>query len=475
MDPSINTEPSQEITPALMPMQWPPEGYVPGRYAPWPCSDQPIYGPDELGEMISVITDLTESVNRSDDAARRWEIYQAWEMRLFRRGYHFLNCGRLGWGMYSGGGGPQGIMQSGNTMKLFPCNVLGARHKKITALLSRQVPGMSITPIDEEAPMDQTAAEEAEKFLEVFTYQAGLKQVVTDIAGYMCTDGRTGLLTYTWADQTRWGTEMPMREQISFGVPQSDGLTPENELQPPQPDEETPARRECTEVGGKLEWKVPLMADHEHEMGYARFSKEGSVSRMKAKYPWIRSKITSGGGKEGDQIDRLARMNVRLAVQATSSGDAQKNDSTESVTFFLPSQYESIADPDLRDIWYQFFPDGLEVWHAGGQFAFCRNARMSNHVKFVHPTPGDGQNREAILTNYLPLQKVLNANISLLDRYFRSAVARRFAKEGAIDTQLINTQSNDPANITAVKLGDGESIQDITGVEVSTYPKLLSS
>jgi hypothetical protein len=97
---------------------------------------------------------------------------------------------------------------------------------------------------------------------------------------------------------------------------------------------------------------------------------------------------------------------------------------------------------------------------------------MSKHVKFIHPGPGDGQNREALLTNYLPLQKVLNANISLIDRYFRSAVPRRFAREPFIDTQLLNSQSNDPAKVTPVYIDEGSplKIPDLTGVENVPVP-----
>ncbi len=474
-DEEVSQAAPPELGPAITPMQWPPEGYVPGRYAPWPCSPEPVYGPDELGEMISVIDDLSASVDKCNSSGRNWETLQAWEMRLFRRGYQFLNCGFRGWGLAaassSGAGQAQIAMQTANAMKLFPCNVFGARHKKITALLSREVPGMMITPVDETYPPDQTAAEEAQKFVEVFQQQADLKKVVTDMAGYFCTDGRVGLLTYTWADQTRWGTETPMAKQISFGVPKSEGVTPENELEPPQQDDETPTRREITQVFGKLECKVPLMADNESEMGFVRFSTEGSVGRLKAKYPWIRAKIASGGKTDNtNQLDRTARINVRLAVQSSSSGESYKNEATESVTFYEPSEYEQIADENIRNIWFETFPDGLEVWHAAGHFAFCRNARKSDHVKIAQPSPGDGQNREAILTNYLPLQKILNANISLLDRYFRSGVARRYVDSEVIDAQLINTQSNDPANITPLKLRDGQTIQQATGVEAVSSP-----
>jgi hypothetical protein len=485
-----------EAGPRLTPLQF-PDGYVPGRIAPWMCSPEPIYGPEELGEYISAIEQMTQNVNKCDAAARIWEVLQAWEMRLFRRNYQFLNVGWKGWGMFGGSSGTTGaasIMAAGNAMKLFSCNVFGARHKKITALLSREVPGTTVAPVDDEDPMDQAAAEEAEKFLEVFIHQANLKSVVKKAAGYFCTDDRVGFLTYTVADQTRWGTELPNRQEPVYGAPESEGVTPETELDNGEGGDilqrsgngdadsdamsdigadteqgEQPARREVTFVGGKLEWKVPLMADEEEEMGWCRYQHEVSVNKLKAQYPWVRDKIAAGGNVGGmDQIDRLARINVRLAVQASSSsGEAYKNDSTESVTFFRPSEYEGIEDDEIRDLFNETFPDGLEVWHAGGNFAFCRNARMSKHVKFIHPGPGDGQNREALLTNYLPLQKVLNANISLIDRYFRSAVPRRFALEPYINTQLLNSQSNDPAKITPVTgLEDKQlRIQDITGVE----------
>jgi hypothetical protein len=505
LNPPMNDDEEAEPTgPRLTPLQF-PQGYTPGRITPWMCSPEPIYGPEELGDYISAIETMTENVNKCDAAARIWEVLQAWEMRLFRRNYQFLNVGWKGWGMFggsSGSSGAQSVMAAGNAMKLFSCNVFGTRHKKITALLSREVPGTTVVPVDDEDPMDQAAQEEAEKFLKVFLHQANLKHTVTRSAGLMCTDGRVGLLLYTVADQTRWGTEMPNRKEAVYGEPEASGVSPETELDDGQGGEgqepegalsgqsnslslddesmgsdsgEQPARREVAFVGGKLEWKVPLMADEEDEMGWCRYQHEVSVNKLKAQYPWIRDKIAAGGNVGGmDQIDRLARINVRLAVQASSSsGEAYKNDSTETVTFYRPSEFEGIEDDDIRALFEQTFPDGLEVWHAGGNFAFCRNARMSKHVKFIHPGPGDGQNREALLTNYLPLQKVLNANISLIDRIHRNAIGRRFVAEPYIDSQLMNGQSNDPAKATAIAfdtLPPGTKISDLTGVENVPQP-----
>ena len=77
---------------------------------------------------------------------------------------------------------------------------------------------------------------------------------------------------------------------------------------------------------------------------------------------------------------------------------------------------------------------------------------MDEHVAISHATPGDGQNRESIGTNYLPIQKVLNATISLYDRYLRGGVARRWAGEPVIDTEALNRQANDPGKVSAFDL-----------------------
>ena len=102
-DPTLNPDDIEQdeqepIAPRLTPMPWPPPGYTPGKIAPWFCGAQEngkeeIYGPDELGEYVSAIEQLTQNVNKTYAAARIWEVLQAWEMRLFRRNYQFLNVG----------------------------------------------------------------------------------------------------------------------------------------------------------------------------------------------------------------------------------------------------------------------------------------------------------------------------------------------------------------------------------------------
>ena len=485
---------------------------APGRYAAVDVSPEPIFGPDQLGGYKSAIEDLTRMASMQDSSARIFEVLQAWEARLFSRGYQFLTNGARGMGLYGGAGAatPASIMATGNAMKLFPVNVYGAREDKITAALGREVPGLKFMPKDPDSPPDQTAAEEANRYVKVWQLDSDIKSVLARICRYFYTDGRVVLWTRSVADQQRWGAETPDKDPV-FGAGEAEGVTPETELEdsgsaaaqdalavsnaaaaadsedrtegrgpatgegsatedPSEPEEpgETPAICEITSAYGVLESKVPIYADDIYEMGWVRIAMEQDVDILRERYPWVADKIeagqSSGGGS--DSFDRMARINVRLAVQNSSaSGEICMKDATETHTWFRPSQYHAIQDKHTRAVFFENFPDGLRVTHAGSQLALVRNECLDDHIEIRHPRVSDGQSRRSIGANYLPLQKILNQNIGLLVRYFVGCVPRRFAASGPIDVEAINQQTNDPARITPVMLEAGQRIQDITGIE----------
>jgi hypothetical protein len=477
--PMNQTDDDEELVSALTPLAFPPD-YTPGKYASFYMSPEPIYGPDELGDYKSAVDDMTETVTRADSAARIWEVMQAWELRLFVRNYQFLNSGWKGWGLYGGGAGGatnsgQAIMQAQNAGRLFSCNVIGAREDKIVAALAREVPGLTFVAKRDSDPMDQTAADEAKKYMKVWLNDAGIKNVVGQTASLFYTDDRVVLFTGSWANEQEWGTETPDEQQESFDAPNPEGISPETEMQPEQ-DSDKPAVRELTKAFGKLECKVPIYSDEMCDMPWIRIATEQNVNILKERYPWIEDKITAGAAADGGaSLDRMARINVRLAVQtSSSSGESWQQDATESMTWYRPSQYRSIKNKDMQKVFRETFPDGLLVVHAGSELAFIRNESMNKHLTILHPRHGSGQNRRAIGSNYLPLQKILNGNLSLQDRTLRNAIARRFAEEPYIDTQAINTQANDPAKITPVtNLPAGKSIADITGIENVPQPNMV--
>jgi hypothetical protein len=448
-----------------------------GKYASFDVSTEDMFGPDELGEYKSAIDDMSDVATKADSAARNFEVLQASEQRLFRRGYQFLNAGRNGWSLFGSVNGSkasgQEIMQSQNAGNLFACNVFGTRERKFSSAIARDVPGVTFSPKSTRDPIDQEAADEAKKYWQVWVNQAGMKDVAAKIARLMWTDGRVVLYTRSVADEQAWGAETPDQQQDAFGVPSPDGITAETELQNDQSTEvgEQPAVREVTTAFGKLEHKCPIYCDEQSEMPWQRLSWERNVNMLKERYPWIEDKIKAGGagsknGGGADQLDRQERIRVRLAVQSsTSSGDSVQQDATETYTWYRPSQYRAITKKEVRDLFFDTFPDGLLVVQAGGELAFIRNESMDKCLRIVHPYDGDGQNRDSVGSNYLPIQKRLNANLSLADRIFRSSVARRFADAEALDVEVYSKLPNDPDVIIPVKRNAMDSMDNITSLE----------
>lgn len=434
-----------------------------------------MYGPDELGPYKSAIDDLSETCTRADSAARNFEVLQAWEPRLFGRNCQFLNSGRNGWSLFGSVNGSRAtgseIMQSQNAGKLFSANVYGKRMRQFASAIAREIPGVTFSPKSTRDPIDQEAAAEAEKYHQVWINQADIKGVANKMARLFYTDDRVVLYTRSVANEQEWGTEQPEEQQETFGSPEPDGVTPETEMQQGQPDSELPAIREITTAHGKLEHKCPLMCDEQRDMPWQRISGEVNVNTLKERYPWIKDKIKAGGagsknGGGADQLDRQARINVRLLVQSsTSSGESWQQDATETFTWFRPSQYHAIQKAELRDLFFEMFPKGLLVVHAGGELAFIRNESMDDHLRVVHPYEGDGQNRDSVGNNYLPIQKRLNASLSLADRTFRAAVARRFVDSEALDVEAMRSLPSDPDIMIPVKVPTGGSLDNITGVE----------
>lgn len=462
----------------LTPLPDDPE-HIPGQYAAIDVSPYPIFGPDQLGDLVQGIEALTTSATRTDSSSRILEILQRWEARLFSRGYQFLTSTRTGMLMNGAGNnaGAAEVMALGNARKLFPVNVYAARQDKITAAGAREIPSIKFGPKDPAAAPDQTAADESDKYLKVWLLDSDIKGLVARIWRLFYTDDRVVLWTRSVADKQRWGTELPDDDTV-FGAGETEGVTPETELQDDEgtassmPDE-MPAICEITTAHGVLESKVPIYADDVHEMGYVRLASEVDVDILKEKYPWIEDKIEAGQTVAGssDQYDRMARVNVRLALQTTSaSGETSIHDATETHTWYRPSKYRAITDKAQRQTMYDNFPDGLRVTHAGGALAFVRNESLDNHIEIIHSKDGDGQNRRSIGNNYLPLQKILNQNIGLLVRYFVGCVPRRFAAEGPLDVAAMNQQGSDTSIVTPVTLEPGQSIGDITGIERVPQP-----
>lgn len=413
-----------------------------GMYVPFEISDEEMYGPDELDpELLTAIKNIPETCGKYEDAARIWEVVQATEARLFDRGYQWLTNAKTGggWnvagtnGNEEGGGGSGAIVRQ-DKGRMWACNIYGARKDKIVSALTVKDPVPEFFPQTPGNSIDEKSAEQAGKYKHLWKQTNNVKNLCVKIAGLFYTDDRTAMIT----------------ESVKFG----DKIG------------------EKTRASGKLEFRVPMSIDEDDPLPWCCRMREMDIASAKEKYEWIDTKITAGAGGRG-QIDRTCRLTVRNAVQNQTQWTSNASDRavTEETWWVRPSQFRDITDKGLRKQMRDMFPDGARVVFAGGEFAYIRNEKMDDCVVILYSREGTGQNRRAIGSNNLVTNKILNYDISLLNRYLTVCVPRKIHDQAKINSEAIAGQNQDPSKSTGVDTEGGtRPIEGMTGLEQVPQP-----
>lgn len=234
-----------------------------------------------------------------------------------------------------------------------------------------------------------------------------------------------------------------------------------------------PRGREVVSCFGKLEAHVPINCNSLDEMPFVQIAREYDVAIAKAMFPKKADKITPGGGGVGgeSELDRIARINANLALESSFvTGDSQVRDVTIRRTFFRPSAFMEVSDQDCREELFGCFPDGCEVIMAGSTFIQATNCAMDDHLSVVQAYPGSGQNRMALCTKLLPVQKRLNTWLNLLHAYFTRTVPNRYVDAKMLDVQALTDQPPTPGDYVGVLDPDGAPINPETTVFIEPTP-----
>ena len=188
--------------------QTPKLSFQPGEIAPFWASPHPDVL-DQLSEGAKrELKTLCDLVGNKDVAARRWEVEQAWESRLFDRGYQYLLPKRGGgWVLpqfstnyNSGNKGKSGTRTYGNET-----NIYTTYGEIITAALTRDVPEGRFEPKNPESDADITAADAGSKYLRCFLHDNDLLESMQQLCYYLRNDGRALIVTNHVLDAQRFG------------------------------------------------------------------------------------------------------------------------------------------------------------------------------------------------------------------------------------------------------------------------------
>lgn len=455
-----------------------------GVYAPFPYSREPFAELSKEGRAALMGLDVIAT--KMDMSARRLEIEQAWEALHFDRGYQHLLKGRQGGWELPGNSTGFGKQQQENNNGIYETNIYGPKGDIIVAALSREIPKQEFFPKNPEFGPDIVASEEAEKYKLIWARDNNLHALLVDCARIFWNEDRVLL----WTRHELNGQEYGFEEE-----PESPTV-PENLQTPPGPEptgqegqedalaaQEAPPTeggedilqemgvddpstglageamqqagaskkalgKEITTAHGKLDHKVPLSVDNIKAMPWVQLCFDVDVAIARSTFPWIADKIKVGGdGQSESQLDRIARENVRQAVLGALSADSFARHTTIKYTWFRPSFFmdESVSDTVKSEL-LEAFPNGCLLAKAGSEFAFARNEKMDAHLAIGHCTSGKGQNRRALGSALIAVQKRINDWVDIMDDFFKRTIPKKWMNSDAFDMEALKTQPNTPGS-----------------------------
>lgn len=193
-----------------------------GELAPWWASPYPEC--ELTPEAEKTVIELCRQIAQRDVASQRFAVETAWQERLFYRGFQYLLPRKNGgWIIppfataYNRSGGKVPARFFGNEVNIYAtyCDIL-------TAALTRDIPTVRFEPQNTESDADITAADAATRYARLFRHQNDLLSLITDVANFLCTDGRCVIVTDHVLDAQRFGREEPEDEPAV--VPETETL-----------------------------------------------------------------------------------------------------------------------------------------------------------------------------------------------------------------------------------------------------------
>ena len=461
-----------------------PEDSPLGVYAPFDYSSEPFAELSE--EAQQTLLQLDQIAARTDVAARRLEVEQAWEAIHFDRGYQHLLRGKQGGWILPGQTTGFGANQQQINNSTYDTNVYGPKGDIIVAALSREVPKVEFFPSNPEYGPDIIAAEEAENFKMIWARNNNLHQLLVDTARIFWNEDRVLMWTRYELNGQEYGYEdmdtAPTVPEDRLNPPPAEptgqdalddilnsetSLASDTETEGDDENIAAPVRkplgREVTTVHGKLDHKVPIAVDSLKDMQFVQIFEDLDVVIAKAKFPWIADKIKPGTDKVSEsELDRIARENTRQAVLgAYVTGDSFARHITVKHTWFRPSMFmDEKADDAVRAELLEKFPDGCLLVKAGPEYAFSRNESMDDHIVIGHPWSGKGQNRRSMGDALISVQKRINDWVDLLDDFFKRTVPKKWYNAEAFDLEAMKKNPNVPGTSGPFQVQPGLTTRD---------------
>lgn len=424
----------------------------PGEFCPVDATDGRIDLFELTEEQRECLRDLAKEAGQRDQTSYRLEVRDVWKQRYFDRGNQYLLPGKNGaWVL------PKMVLMSGGSYddNNQETNVYLAFRDTLTAALTAGVPSVRFEAENAANPEDLTASDKANTTLKLLERANDMLEVLGEMVRYLCTDGRAVMYTHHVLDAQRFGwTASDIDEGLS--------TMPEDDLLSDPRGQREPRSQQVFEVGGALEWKLPIQAKNIHQCDYAQFSTERDITLLKTKHPDYADKIEASATPtaQSDYV-RLARVSINMGMRPSNlTTDAQSYNATEMITWCRQSFYQSAKTEGLKNWLLDTFPTGCMVTMVGNQLVEAREESIDDHLTLFHARPGDGMHRPSLLAPIVPLQEKLNDCMDLVHQSFMHLIPRIWV-DPDIDLQGVAEVKREPGQyMKSPKQKEGKAIQD---------------
>jgi len=471
----------------------------------------------------AAIRELCRLTQNRDMPARREEVIRVWEARLFDRGkQHLLPLRNGGWKLPQAG---SGYGPTDQVRSMFEINIYNSFQQIVTSVLTREVPTPLFESRNPEDDKGITASENAEKIKSRIITGGRFLSKQAEMARFLWTDGRAFYHNAYILDAAQFGrspepeAEVPEDEakiseedeaEAEHGDESDDGNESDGnsrvesdessssdaaidkraedaadadsedaageEGKETSEDKGKPKGQVVTTILGALETKIPMKAGCLAECGYVQYSREIGIANAKAKFPDVADEISpQGGGPGGDDIDRLARVNVLLGVQDNfQTSDSAEYDVTVQSSWFRRYELLNIKDVEIRNRIMAKISCGLYVTFAGEVFCEGRDETMDDHLSLVFAFPGDGAHRQALGTNLIPVQKIFNNLAELANDYLTRGIPMKWMDNEMFSLEALKDQTNVPGDTRGFDREQGVTMDQVIWVEpIITFPPQL--
>lgn len=223
---------------------------------------------------------------------------------------------------------------------------------------------------------------------------------------------------------------------------------------------EEPKTRQCIEVYGLLNVKIPNWARKQSDMPYLTFSYETHFANVLEEFPDLRDdeqghgNIMGGTGSGTELYERWARLSPQYR------GEYPVNNVTVRKTWLRPAAF-NILDKKRADELKKLFPDGAYVCMVNDEYAASCNESLDDHWTISFNPLADFVNFDPVGLLLVSLQEITNDLISLILQTIEHGIPQTMVDPGVLDTVAYKQLEATPGALIPTKqLSSGKKVSD---------------